>query len=77
MEHAIAIKWVIATDGVMYGVLGVTNINPVNISRNLSDNCHVIGVIFIKIRGPRSVEIGVVILGKGRVYAIDELGQIS
>ena len=75
VHHAIAVKRVVAPDGLVHRVLRVAQINTVNIFRNFAfQNGHLGGVNFFQQRSPGPLKVGVVAGLNVTVKASDELG---
>jgi hypothetical protein len=63
MHHAVAVKWVVALYRLKEWVLGVTEVDAVEVVRYFSDYLHVPCVIFVVLWAPHAGPVWVVILG--------------
>ena len=72
MDHAVAVERVVSADGLMHLVLGIANVNAIDIFRNLADDVHVGCVVFVVIGRPPVVHVRMRIRFDSRLNAIDE-----
>ena len=75
VQHAVAVEGMVAADGCMYRVLGVTQVHPVDVPRNPADHRHVGGVVLVVVRRPGAVEVGVIARFEGGFDSVYQGGR--
>ena len=77
VQHAVTVEGVIRLERRMQGILGVAQVDPVQVGRDLAGNHHqIVGVPFAGLRTPRPGAVGVVVtLGqRGQIFGHDGVG---
>ena len=62
MQHAITIEWMVALNGFEQWILGISDIDTAQVVRDLADNIHIPGIVFLTLRLPDTRPIGVVVM---------------
>ena len=74
MHHAVTVERVIALHRRVNGVLGIAQVNAVEVGRQIADDLEVVGLPFRRLRPPGTRAVRVVVGGgKGRQHASEHL----